>query len=75
MIKRDYESKQEINIETYLKKKKIKRENMEKTDIAICLKKKKRLKEYQKNYRELKNLNIIMNKIIFNFDLMMDPLI
>ena len=26
--------------ETYLKKKKIKRENMEKTDIAICLKKK-----------------------------------
>ena len=48
---------------------------MEKTDIAICLKKKKRLKEYQKNYRELKNLNIIMNKIIFNFDLMMDPLI
>ena len=36
---------------------------------------KKRLKEYQKNYRELKNLNIIMNKIIFNFDLMLDPLI
>ena len=27
--------------------------------------KKKRLKEYQKNYREAKNLNIIMNKIIF----------
>ena len=48
---------------------------MEKTDIAICLKKKKRLKKYQKNYRELKNLNIIMNKIIFNFDLMMNPLI
>ena len=33
-------SKQEINTETYLKKKKIKRENMEKTDTAICLKKK-----------------------------------
>ena len=30
MIKRDYESKQEINTETYLKKKKIERENMEK---------------------------------------------
>ena len=30
MIKRDEESKQEINTETYLKKKKIKRENMEK---------------------------------------------
>ena len=46
---------QEINTETYLKKKKIKKENMEKTDIAVCLKKKKqRLKEYQKNYREAK---------------------
>ena len=32
-----------------------KKENMEKTDIAICLKKKKqRIKEYQKNYREAK---------------------
>ena len=38
-----------------MKKKKIKRENMEKTDIVMCLKKKKqRLKEYQKNYREAK---------------------
>ena len=27
---------------------------MEKIDIAICLKRKKRLKEYQKNYREVK---------------------
>ena len=27
--------------------------------------KKKRLKEYQKNYREAESLNIIMNKIIF----------
>ena len=31
--------KQEINIETYLKKIKRKRENMEKIDIIICLKK------------------------------------
>ena len=32
-----------------------KKENMEKADIAICLKKKKqRIKEYQKNYREAK---------------------
>ena len=31
---------QEINIETYLKKKKIKIDNMEKTDTIICLKKK-----------------------------------
>ena len=27
--------------------------------------KKKRLKKYQKIYREAKNLNIIMNKIVF----------
>ena len=39
-MKKDYESMQGINTETYLKKKKIKRENMEKTDIIICLKKK-----------------------------------
>ena len=36
----DKGGKQEINTETYLKKKKIKRENMEKTDTTICLKKK-----------------------------------
>ena len=34
---------------------------MEKTDIVICLKKKNRLKKYQKNYRETKSLNIIIN--------------
>ena len=42
MIKRDKENKQEINIETYLKKKKFKKENMEKIDISICLKKRKK---------------------------------
>ena len=31
--------RQEINAETYLKKTNTKRENMEKTHIAICLKK------------------------------------
>ena len=39
MIKKDQESKQEINTKIYLKKKKIKRENMEETDIIIYLKK------------------------------------
>ena len=39
IIKKHYESKQKINTETYLKKKKIKKENMGKIDIAICLKK------------------------------------
>ena len=38
MIKKDQESKQEINTETYLKKK-IKKDNMEKTNTIICLKK------------------------------------
>ena len=32
-IKKDEESKQEINTEIYLKKRKMKRENMEKSDI------------------------------------------
>ena len=41
MIKKYYESKQEINTETYLEKKKMKKENMEKTDTTICQKKKK----------------------------------
>ena len=40
MIKRDKGGKQEINTETYLKKEKIKRENMGGVDTAICLKKK-----------------------------------
>ena len=39
LIKRDRRGKQEINTETYLKKKKMKRENMGSTDITICLNK------------------------------------
>ena len=42
IIKKDQESKQKISAETYLKKTKTKRENMEKTDTAISLKKKKK---------------------------------
>ena len=38
----DKGGKQEINTETYLKKKKIKRENMGRIDTAICLKKRKK---------------------------------
>ena len=37
--KKDSKRKQEMNTEVYLKKEKIKRENMEETDIIICLKK------------------------------------
>ena len=33
---------------------KIKKENMEKIGISICLKKRKKNKEYQKNHREAK---------------------
>ena len=60
-----------MNIETYLKNKKIKKENMEKIDIPICLKKKKkRLKEYQKNYREVReshynNCDIIIKQFFY----------
>ena len=39
MINKEQESKQEMKTEIYLKKKKIKRENMEKIDIITCLKK------------------------------------
>ena len=39
MIKKDYKGKQKKNKETYLKKKKAKRENMEETDITMCLQK------------------------------------
>ena len=37
---------------------------MEKTDIAICLKKKKKIKRVSKKL-SLKSLNIIINKIFF----------
>ena len=39
MIKIDQKNRQEINTETYLNKKKIKKQNMGKIDIAICFKK------------------------------------
>ena len=39
VIKKDEDSKQEINIENYLKKIKTKRENMERIDTMICRKK------------------------------------
>ena len=47
--------KQEINIETYLKKIKRKRENMEKNRYHMSEEKKQDLKEYQKQrYQEVK---------------------
>ena len=39
MTKKDCESKQEIDIENYLTKKKMKKENLEEIDVKICLKK------------------------------------
>ena len=54
-IKKDQESKQEINTETHLKKKVTKREKMEKQISSYAWRKENRLKEYQKNYREAKN--------------------
>ena len=53
MIKRDYGYKQEINTETYLKKKK-KREYVKNRYHNMSEEEKKRLNEYQKNYRKAK---------------------
>ena len=64
--KKRFRTSKRFNKEIYLNKKKIETENMEKIDISICLKKrKKKLKEYQKNYVEQKNLSIIINRIVF----------
>ena len=61
MIKKDKENGREINTETYLKKKNKNREYGKNSYHNISEKdKKKRLKEYQKNYCELKILNIII---------------
>ena len=54
MIKWVYKSKQEINTETYPKKKKKKREYEGNRYCNVSEEKKQRLKEYQKNYREAK---------------------
>ena len=55
MIKKDYESEQEINTETYLKKIKLKREYGKKKKYHnMSEEKKQKLKEYQKKYREAK---------------------
>ena len=70
MIKNDYDRKQEINTETCLKKTKTERENMGKTDTIICQKKNNRgSKNIQKIIVWSKRLNIIMNKTVFNYDL------
>ena len=66
MIKRDQENKQEVNIETNLKEKEIKKENMEKNRyLNMSEEKKKRLKNIKKIIVRQKSLNIIMNKIVF----------
>ena len=58
MVWKDSESKQEINTEIYLKKKKTKRQNMEETWYHnMSEENKQRLKEYQKNYHEVKKKN------------------
>ena len=55
MIKKDWERKQEINTEIYLKKKKKeKREYGKNRYHNMSEEKKQKLKEYQKNYREVK---------------------
>ena len=55
---RDYGGKQEISTETYQKNKKIKRENMGETDIAICLKKKTKIKRIPKKLSRDRKVSI-----------------
>ena len=54
MINKDQERKQEINIETYLKKIKRKRENTGKIDIIMSEQKKQKLKYQKRKYQETK---------------------
>ena len=55
MIKKDKESKQEINTEIYLKMKKLKKTEYGKNRYRnMSEEKKQKLKEYQKKYREAK---------------------
>ena len=57
---------QEINTETNLKKKKLKKREYGKNRYHNMSEEKKiRLKEYQKIIVKQKNLNIIINKIVF----------
>ena len=60
MIKKDKENKKEINIQTSLKKTKTKRENMEKTDTIICLKKR------NKDKRNIKKIIARLKKSQYN---------
>ena len=57
-IKKDRESKQKINTEVYLQMTKSKRENMEKTDTIICLKKKIEAKRISKKLSRGKKVSI-----------------
>ena len=55
IIKKDWEIRQKINIETYLKKKKNKNREYRKNRYhSISEEKKQNLKEYQNNYDESK---------------------
>ena len=53
------EREQKINIENYLKKKNIKRENGKNRYHNMSEEKKQKLEEYQKNYREAQKSKII----------------
>ena len=57
MIKRD---KQEISTETYLKKTKTKKEDIEKADTIICLKKRK------KDQKNIKKIIVRLKKSQYN---------
>ena len=74
--KKDQESKQEINTETYLKKKKRKRENMGGIDITICLMKiKKNIKNITKiSFNEKVLIYMIIYSSVINKTILNTPL-
>ena len=65
ITKKDWENKQEINIENYLTKKKTQRERMEEIDIKICLKK------INKDYKNIKKITVkkknLRKKLLYFF--------
>ena len=47
---------------------------MEKIDVLICLKRWKKDKEYQKNYREAKKCQHIIINNFFNYDIIINKI-
>ena len=60
ITKEDCKNKQEINIENYLRKKKIKKENMGEIDTTKCLKKTKKTNRLLKKRKKMNIKNVCL---------------